>query len=223
MEYGDHGKRNERRTSLIIDIINGRNTTEELKYRNTRKMTLNEARKWIESNYKFMDKPLPDPEELYDKMKDFRNEHNKQKISNKAVEYHLRRLLKDGLITKSKGRYYLNLRSAKAIRQVVSLFYAIPVLRRGFHDLTDMWASRVGVSVADAINSRYDITRSFWDYTADFMSVAGNLKDFFNAWYLGNQETKRELLLRYIEFFNPEKHEWNIEHFAWQAIDNLSS
>ena len=223
MEYGDHGKRNERRTSLIIDIINGRNTTEELKYRNTRKMTLNEARKWIESNYKFMDKPLPDPEELYDKMKDFRNEHNKQKISNKAVEYHLRRLLKDGLITKSKGRYYLNLRSAKAIRQVALLFYAIPVLRRGFHDLTDMWASRVGVSVADAINSRYDITRSFWDYTADFMSVAGNLKDFFNAWYLGNQETKRELLLRYAEHFDPEKHKWKVDHFAWQAIDNLSS
>jgi ribosomal protein S15P/S13E len=55
------------------------------------------------------------------------------------------------------------------------------------------------------------------------MSVAGNLKDFFNAFYLGNQETKRDLLLRYIEFFNPEKHKWNIEHFAWQAIDNLSS
>ena len=208
---------------MIIDIMNGRNTPEELKYRNTRKMTLNEARKWIETDYKFMEKTLPDPEQLYDEVKEYRNEHNKQKISNKAVEYHLRRLLKDGLITKSKGRYYLNLRSAKAIRQVALLFYAIPVLRRGFHDLTDMWASRVGVSVADAINSRYDITRSFWDYTTDFMSVAGNLKDFFNAWYLGNQETKRELLLRYIEFFNPEKHEWNIEHFAWQAIDNLSS
>lgn len=223
MKYGDHGKRNQRRTSMIIDIINGRNTSEELKNHITRKMTMNEAREWIERKYKFMGKPLPDPEQLHDEVKEYRDGHNEGTISNKAVEYHLRRLLKDGLITRSKGRYYLNLRSAKAVYQVVSLFYAIPELRRGFYDLTDPWASRVGVSIADAINYRYDITQSFWDYITDFMSVPGNFRDFFNAWYLGDQEIKRDLMLRYIEFFNPEKHNWNIQHFAWQAVDDLSS
>ena len=42
------------------------------------------------------------------------------------------------------------------------------------------------------------------------------------AWYLGNQEIKRKLAYRYVEHFNPEKHKWNVEHFAWMAIDDLS-
>ena len=43
MKYGNHGKRNQTSTNIIFDILSGFNTSDELKFRYNRKMTLQEA------------------------------------------------------------------------------------------------------------------------------------------------------------------------------------
>lgn len=186
MDYGDHGKRGERSFSIIIDILNGHNTSEEIK-------------------------------SIY------RRPKVTQPISTKAVDYHLRRLVKEGLIVKNRNRFYINYRSSKAIRKIlVTMHDFMPDVigyREGFYSLMGLWSSITGFGIKDAILSPESVKENFWKYTVEFMSVPRNLKDFNAVWmvvdYLSLERlaVKKEMEKRFREHFDPKKHAYNRKYF----------
>ena len=219
MKYGNHGKRNQTSTNIIFDILSGFNTSDELKFRYNRKMTLQEAILKIKPNSV---SPLTDNEneELTDRAREYRDAYNKKfPISNKAVEYHLRRLTNDGLIVKKDHRYNINFRSNKAIRKILFLMRDLPAnfgFKEGFYNLMDIWASVTGTETKEAIDSPDIVQEMFWDYTIDFMSVPKNLRDFYKAWFYDSYHVdlelaklKEELKARYRMHFDPYKHHYN--------------
>lgn len=187
MDYGDHGKRGETGFSIIMDIMNGHNTSEEIK-------------------------------SIYTRRK------GKKSISSKAVDYHLRRLVKEGLIVKSSNRFYINYRSSKAIRRILMAMRDFRPdelgFREGFYSLMGIWASITGFGIKDAILSPESIQEHFWKYTAEFMAVPRNLKDFYVVWgFVDNLSVerlavKKEMEKRFRAHFNPKKHAFNHEYFA---------
>lgn len=259
VDYGDHGKRNERSFSILMDILIGHNTSEELKYIYSRKMTLEEAKAHTEElkqraeefdrmlsmvpsngnepltpailNYlKYLgvyDDSLTENDLMHYMAKEFQKLHNKEKrISKKAVDYHIRRLTNKGLIVKRKGRYYLNFRSAKAVRTILELMQsARQDLLGGFHRLMEIWVSIARVEIKDVIADPEGMKDRFTEYTIEFMSYPKNLKDFYLAWtvpivYGVGVKEREEVEARFRDYFNILKHYFNTENFTSAIIEN---
>ena len=182
MDYGDHGKRNVTSFSILLDILNGHNTSEELKHVYT-------------------------------------DHTRKAPISNKAVDYHIRNLVKEGLIVKLRGRFYINYRSSKAIMRILFLMRDFPSeglkFREGFYRLMDLWAAKTRFGIIEAVFSPDRIQDQFWNYTVEFMRVPRNLKDFFTVWSLPDFlsedriKMKNEMEKRFRAHFDPKKHDYN--------------
>jgi hypothetical protein len=187
MDRGDHGKRNVMGFSILLNILNGHNTSEELKH--------------IYTSHTL-----------------------KAPISNKAVDYHLRRLVKEGLIVKLRGRFYINHRSSKAIMRILFLMRDFPSdvvkFREGLYRMMDLWAAKTGFGIIDAIVSPDRIQDHFWNYTVEFMRVPRNLKDFFIVWslpdFLSEEriKMKKEMEKRFWTQFDPKKHDFNAERVS---------
>ena len=187
MDYGDHGKRGEMSFSIIIDITNGHNTSEELKAIYT-------------------------------------GRRGKKSISSKAVDYHLRNLVKKGLILKNNNRFYINYRSLTAIRWILMTMRDFRPddlgFREGFYRLMEQWAATTGFGIKDAILLPEHIQEQFWKYTTEFMTVPRNLKDFFRVWFIIDYssterlEIKTDVEKRFRAHFDPKKHAFNREYFA---------
>jgi len=239
MKYGDHGKRNKKSFSILMDILNGHNRSDELKDIYTRKMTLNEAVAYYKRLRDNSSSGASGSESLLKEAKEYADKYNrKYPISNKAVEYHLRHLAKEGLIVKQRDRYYVNFRSSTAVRGILFLMRDLsselnpeesfdhPMdisseldFREGFNHLMDIWGKITGFEIKDAIRWPEQIEESFWKYTVEFMSVPKNLRDFFTVWVfpdytLERAQIKGELESRYYAQFDPKRHKHNKEHFA---------
>jgi hypothetical protein len=247
VDYGDHGKRNEKSFSILMDILMGHNTSEELKYIYSRKMTLEEAKAHTEElkqraddfqriigigpsngdEPSSIDPNLTENDLLHYMAIEFQKLHNKEKrISKKAVDYHIRRLTNKGLIVKRKGRYYLNFRSAKAVRTILELMQsARQDLLGGFHRLMEIWVSIARVEIKDVIADPEGMKDRFTEYTIEFMSYPKNLKDFYLAWtvpivYGVGVKEREEVEVRFRDYFNILKHYFNMENFTSAIIEN---
>ena len=208
-----------------MDILNGHNTLEELKHLYTHKMALKDALRHIKLLEGSSKITSAESEDLWNRAREYREKHA---ISNKAVEYHLRRLVDEGFILKQRNRYYLNFRSAKAIRKILfSIRDFSPEfgLQEGVYRLMDIWASRTGTEIKDAILFPDRVQEWFWDYTTEFMSVPKNLRDFFSVWFLPiptleRAKTKGDLENRYYAHFDPKRHKYNKRHFARILVED---
>ncbi len=236
---GDHGKRNDNGFSILMDILTGHNTSEELKDIYSHKMTLEEAKKFIEEldlRFEILDRilgihPRNGAGNVDNSLEadaiGFQESHNKEiRISKKAVDYHLRHLTNEGLIAKRKGRYYLNFRSAKAVRRILELMQLERYdLHAGFHRLMETWVSIAGVEIKDVIADPEGMRDRFTEYTIEFMSYPKNMRDFYLAWtvpsvYVRGIKAREELESRYRDYFNIEKHYFNWNNFNRNMIEN---
>lgn len=255
---GDHGKRNDNGFSILMDILTGQNTSEELKDIYSHKMTLEEAKAQIEELKQRADEfdrifgigPSNGDEPLspvtidylkslgtYDALTEndllrymaieFQESHNKEiRISKKAVDYHLRHLTNEGLIAKRKGRYYLNFRSAKAVRRILELMQLERYdLHAGFHRLMETWVSIAGVEIKDVIADPEGMRDRFTEYTIEFMSYPKNMRDFYLAWtvpsvYVHGIKAREEFEARYRDYFNLSKHYFNRDNFVRDIIEH---
>lgn len=253
VDHGDHGKRNERSFGILMDILIGHNTSEELKDIYSHKMTFEEAKERIKEMRDRSDEfyrifgsepphiplfrgwvgPSGDPITRDDLMNEdaieYQESHNKEKrISKKAVDYHLRRLVKEGLIVKRKGRYYPNYRSAKAVRTILELMQsARNDLLDGFHRLMDVWASLARVEIKDVIADPEGMRDRFTEYTTEFMSYPRNMRDFYQAWtvpivYGHGVKARKEFEARYRDHYDRMKHYFNWEAAAKSSIEKAA-
>ena len=253
MDQGDHGKRNETSFSILADILIGHNTSEELKDIYTHKMTFEEAKGRIKEERDRSDEfyrifgseppyiplfrgwvgPSGDPLTRDDLMNEdaieYQESHNKEKrISKKAVDYHLRRLIEEGLIVKRKGRYYPNFRSARAVRTILELMQsARRDLLDGFYRLMDVWASLARVEIKDVIADPKGTGDRFAKYTIEFMSYPRNMRDFYLAWtvpivYGRGVKAREELEARYRDHYDRMKHYFNWEGAAKSSIEKAA-
>ena len=148
----------------------------------------------------------------------------KKSISSKAVDYHLRNLVKKGIILKNNNRFYINYRSLTAIRWILMAMRDfrpdVTGFREGFYSLMRLWEAKTKFGIKDAILSPEHIQEQFWKYTAEFMTVPRNLKDFFRVLFFIDYsskerlEIKTEMEKRFRAQFDSTKHAYNREYFA---------
>ena len=199
MKQGEHGRRNETKVSILIEVISGNNTATGLKDAMCKRSPTDLTRVMAESLNRFNDK-LPDAEQLDDERRRIRDNLNKTVISTKDVEYHLRTLVDKGLLVKSEGRYYPNRRSNKAIDAMLSLLQSRNEYEIGISAFMQSWADISSISIVDAVRYPLDVAKEFFSYMVSFMSETTNLKDFVRAWGYSDNPVKTEMGNRFIEF-----------------------
>ena len=245
---GDHGRRDEKSFNILMDILTGHNTSEDLKYIYSHKLTFEEAKSRIKEQYAMSDefyrifdseppeitffqgwvgpsgKPFTRDDLINEDAAKYQESHNeKKRISKKAVDYHLRHLTNEGLIVKRKGRYYLNFRSAKAVRVILELMQsARNDLLDGFHRLMDVWASIARIEIKDVIADPEGMRNRYTEYTIEFMSNPKNMRDFYRAWtvpivYGRGVKAREELEARFRDYYDRMKH-----YFNWEGAAKLS-
>lgn len=148
MKIGDHRKRRETQTRILIEIIDGNNTAQGLKGAFCGHVSTDMTLALAKFHYEIRELPLPDPEQLDDERREIRDEWNMPLISKKAVDYHLRELVKSNIIVKSGERYHLNRRSVSAVSLALSFISSLPEYKEGFDDLLDIYSLAMIVSGA---------------------------------------------------------------------------
>ena len=200
MRQGEHGKRNDIKTRILVEVISGNNTSTGLKNVFCSKAPTDLTMFIAKSPYAMSHEELPDAEHLDDVRREIRDGINQSVISKKDVEYHLRSLQDMGLITKSEGRYYPNRRSARAMKTILLLLQSKNEYEMGITAFMQMWAGLSEVSVFDAVRSPLEVAKSFSRDFMDFMSESANIRDFVNAWGRWDDKLKIELGKRFRDY-----------------------
>ena len=201
MRQGEHGKRNDIKTRILVEVISGNNTSTGLKNVFCSKAPTDLTMFIAKSPYAMSHEELPDAEHLDDVRREIRDGINQSVISKKDVEYHLRSLQDMGLITKSEGRYYPNRRSARAMKTILLLLQSRNEYEEGITPFMEMWARLSDVSITDAVKFPLEVSKSFSSDFIGFMAQSSTLKDFVNAWGRWDDKLKIELGKRFRDYF----------------------
>lgn len=205
MEQGEHGKRNDIKTRILVEVISGNNTSIGLKNVFCSKAPTDLTMFIAKSPYIMSHLELPDAEQLDDVRREIRNDINQSVISKKDVEYHLRSLQDRGLITKSEGHYYPNRRSAKGMETILLLLQSKNEYEVGIVPFMEMWARLSFINIADAVKYPLEVAKSFSRDLIGFMAQSANLKDFVNAFGRWDDTLKIELEKRFRDYLSSEK------------------
>ena len=104
--------------------------------------------------------------------------------SDTLSEHSLRRIMKEKLIVKQRGKYHVNFRSSTVILKILFLmreFSSDPCFEEGFDRLMDILAERTSIGTKGAIRFSKLAEDWFWDYTVELVPVPRNLRNFFTV------------------------------------------
>lgn len=201
MKRGEHGDRNVVKAEILMDVLYGRRTYEELK-----------------NGLGRMDVPIPMGN---GKMFTFRD----RGTSPKDIHYHLMHpkygLVGMGILTKTKTGFRVNMRTRKDVERIIELLVNYEPFHKQVLVLFDLFVKENVVPAHVMLRNPEKVSKTFNKYMTEYLSELGVLKYFLDhclsmdvpnsddgvKWWKQKNEANANFALRFFEFIEKNQKE----------------